>query len=71
MNWLEIQFWLFAKRLIRNGYGGPCESSDLVDFPEMYTKPEDVFHPGRCAACRANEVVDWIDNHISLLREYA
>jgi hypothetical protein len=69
MIWLEVHFWMVAQWLIRRGYGGPCDTSDLVDFPDMYKKPEDVFHPGRCVRCRAKEVVDWIDHHIELIRE--
>jgi hypothetical protein len=67
-DYLQIQFWKFAKWLIIRGYGPGCETSDLCDFKDMYKTPQDVFAKGRCASCRAKEIVDWIDNHIELLR---
>jgi hypothetical protein len=67
MTYFEILFWKFAKHLILKGYGGKCETSDLDDFPDTYRTVKDVFHQGRCGACRANEIVDWIDGHIELL----
>lgn len=70
MDWLEIQFWRIAKWIIIRGYGCDCRSYDLDDLPEMYKKPKDVFAFHRCASCRAKEVVDWIDNHISLIKEF-
>lgn len=68
-NYLEIQFWKIAKRIIVAGYGCSCETSDLDDFPKIYKKPKDVFNPARCASCRAKEVCDWIDSHIELIRD--
>ena len=65
---LEIQFWRVAKRIILKGYGADCETSDLDDFPEKYQTPQSVFNRGRCGSCRAKEMVNWIDDHISLIQ---
>lgn len=66
--YIAIKFWCYVKWIIRRGYGCNCKGSDLVDFPEWYTKPEHVFASGRCASCRAKEVIDWIDKHIELIQ---
>lgn len=65
MNWLEIQFWKFAIWLIKRGYGADCETSDLDDFPDDHTTAKSVFDEGRCASCRAREMIDWIEQHIN------
>jgi len=70
MNYLETLFWKLAKHIIRKGYGNGCVTSDLDDFSEMWGKKklsESVNDSGRCGACRAKEVVDWIDGHIELI----
>ena len=64
---LETIFWKFSIWLIHKGYGPKCKTSDLDDFPDTWKHPKDVFHSGRCACCRANEVVDWIEDHIRLI----
>ena len=66
--WLEVLFWRIARWLIIRGYGCDCETNDLDDFPDIYTKPKDVFLSRRCASCRAKEIVDWINNHIDLIK---
>lgn len=66
-NKVEIVFWKFAIYLIKRGYGANCSTSDLEDFSEMYIKPKDIFHQGRCPSCRSKEVCDWIKEHIELL----
>lgn len=67
-DWFEIRFWRMAVWILKKGYGGNCPTSDLDDFPDMYKVPKDVFHDGRCASCRAREVIDWIEDHIRLLK---
>ena len=57
LNWLEIQFWRFAKWLLKRGYGY-CNERDGGKFLEK----------GRCGACDASDVQDWIDKHIDLLK---
>ena len=70
MNYLETLFWKLAKYIIRKGYGDGCETSDLDDFHEIWGKEklaESVNDSRRCGACRAKEVMDWIDGHIELI----
>jgi hypothetical protein len=67
MTYIETLFWKIAIWIIHRGYGEKCDTSDLDDFPETYKSPKDVFNGGRCAACRANEVVDWMEGHIELI----
>ena len=55
---------------IKKGYGCNCETSDLDDFPEEHTTAKSVFMEGRCASCRAKEVVDWLEAHIKLIEEF-
>ena len=63
MNWLidslEIIFWKVAKRIILKGYGY-CEERDGGVFMKN----------GRCGACDASDVCDFIDNHISLIEDF-
>lgn len=66
-NKIEILFWKFTIYLIQSEYGKGCKTSDIEDFPETFKTAQSVFHSGRCPACRAKEVVDWIKNHIDLL----
>lgn len=56
-DWLEIQFWKFAKHLLKTGYGY-CDERDGAKFGDQ----------GRCGACNASDVQDWIDHHIDLLK---
>lgn len=70
LNTLEILFWKCARRIIIKGYGCDCEGSDLDEFPEMYQTPKDTFASGRCASCRAKEIVLWIESHIELIKHF-
>ncbi len=63
--WLEIQFWEIAKWLIRRGYGANCEMPDYIEFPE-YSRALNASY--RCASCQAKEVIEWIDEHLILIR---
>lgn len=63
---IEIYFWKIAKWLIRRGYGADCPTTDLEDFGAKTAN--DVFHPGRCASCRAREIIHWIDGHVDLIQ---
>ena len=68
-NKLEILFWTFAIYLIKKGYGAECEQSDIDD--PMYKKgklSENIRNSGRCSSCRAKEAIDWIEDHISLIK---
>jgi hypothetical protein len=65
---IETLFWKFTKYLIRRKYGADCGVSDLDEYPELYKEPKSVFHSGRCSSCRAKEIIDWIDEHIKLLK---
>lgn len=64
----EINFWRNAIKKLKSDYGVCCKGSDLDDFPEMYKKPRDVFAPSRCISCRAKEVIEWLEEHIDLIR---
>ena len=55
---------------LKRGYGCNCGTSDLDDFPEEHTTAKSVFDPGRCASCRAKEVVDWLEDYIKLIKEF-
>lgn len=59
-DWIEIQFWEYGKYLIRKGYGADCETKDLDDLG-------DIAKDARCGSCYAEEMIEWIDNHIKLL----
>lgn len=56
MNKLETIFWKVAKRIIKKGYGY-CDVRDGQVF----------MLEGRCSACDASEVQDWVDGHIELI----
>ena len=70
-NYISDKFDTLLARLmvyrLKKGYGCDCETNDLDDFPEMYTKPKDVFASGRCGSCRAREVVQWLEEYIDLI----
>ena len=64
---LEILFWRLAIWIIRKGYGADCRESDIDDFPE--NKEELLKDPkGRCGSCRAKEAIEWIEDHIELIK---
>jgi hypothetical protein len=69
LDYLDILLTKLMIRSIRRGYGGDCPTSDLEDLSETYTKPDDVFASGRCASCRAKEVIDWLEGHLELMRD--
>lgn len=62
MKWFEIQFWQFAKYLLKKGYGYEKESD------RTYAGGRSVLDLGRCGSCVASEIQDWIDQHIDLLK---
>ena len=63
MQWLEDQFEIIifkiARYLLKRGYGY-CEERD----GEVFMKN------GRCCACDASDVQDFIANHISLIEKW-
>ena len=74
-NYIEIWFWKIARHIIIKGYGTGCETSDLDDFKDDWVKhcktlKEAVMSDGRCPSCRAEEVINWINEHIELLEFY-
>lgn len=64
MKWLEIQFWQIAKWLIIRGY----DRCDVIDYDDMPDHPKNLNAQGRCAQCRAGEVLTWIDEQIELIK---
>ena len=69
-DFLDILIAKLAIWSIRKGYGCNCETSDLKDFPDLYPTAEDVFKEGRCGSCRAKEIVNWLEEHIKLIRSF-
>lgn len=62
MKLIRIWFWQLVKYFIKKDYGADCETSDLEDFPgEGFP---------RCPSCKAKEMIDFIDEHISLIKEF-
>ena len=59
----HILFWRIARWLVVRGYGAGCDTYDLDDFPDMKHD-----NSARCASCRAQDMVKWIDEHIDLLQ---
>ena len=49
---------------IKSGYGCYCKTKDIDDFAG-----EDI-SKSRCPSCKATEVVDWLEDHIKLIREF-
>lgn len=64
-NYIEIQFWKIAKWIIRKGYGCDCT---VKDYNDVGFVPRGLNDQGRCGSCAASEVIDWIDNHIDLIK---
>ena len=72
----EIAFWQKAKRKIIAGYGKGCEVFDVDEGDLLWprkewlkTKPSELINcPSRCGACKAKEVLLWMDRHIDLLK---
>lgn len=57
---MQTIFWKIAKWLIRRDYG-VCPDKDYKD-------PVPLNAQGRCASCQAGEVIEWIDEHLSLMK---
>lgn len=62
----EIAFWKRAIRLIKRDYGKGCITKDLEDFPNKCGT--EVPFRVRCGSCLAKETVEWIENHIRLIK---
>jgi len=63
MNIIETLFFRLMRHIIVKGYGANCETKDTDEYPQLIGKTSQ-----RCASCRAKEVVEWIDDHIELLK---
>ena len=66
LNYLEITVFRLAIKLLKADYGERCESKDLDDFPHLKIKETS---GARCPACKAWETIDFLEDHISLIRE--
>lgn len=62
--YLEIKFWRIVQWLIRKEWGANCTVPDYNEFP---LHPRGVNDDGRCGSCQAKEVIDWIEENISLI----
>ena len=68
MNKKDKEEIILVKKLIRilkKGYGEPCKTKDYEDFPRH---PKNLNAPSRCAGCAANEVIEWLESHIDLIK---
>ena len=68
----EIKFWKKAIKILKEGYGADCKTSDLDDFRKMYTNKKYKMHEmitsdARCASCRAKETIKFIESVVGLL----
>jgi len=69
-DYIEISIARVAIWSIKRGYGPiRCGTSDVDDFPEAIKKPKDMFSDWRCPSCRAWEVIDWLEDHIRLIKD--
>lgn len=50
-----------------DGYGCDCPTKDIDDDPELIKKYGD---GARCPSCKAREVKEWLENHLSLIEEF-
>jgi hypothetical protein len=71
----RFEKWIYrqAIKLIKEGYGADCETSDLDDF--YSTCPNDyvgAHHEpkSRCASCRAKEAIEFLEYTIDLIDFY-
>ena len=64
LNYIEIRFWKLAQWLLKRSYGC-CDVPDYVNFPDH---PRGVNDQGRCISCTAGEVVQWLEEHIEVLK---
>lgn len=55
MNWLEKQFWKMAIWILKRGYGEFC----------YFGKEED--KSPDCMACKAEDTIKFLKNHIDLI----
>lgn len=63
-DWLEIKLFQLVILVIRKGYGANCKTKDTDDFKDMEGKWT------RCPSCKAAEVVEWMEGHVELIKEY-
>lgn len=68
----ELEACKYLIKRFKIGYGANCESSDLDDFRKNYSKKtslkEIVLADHRCASCRAEEAIAFLQKHITLLK---
>lgn len=56
---------------LKRGYGANCETWDYEDdYGDNAKHPTEVNAGGRCASCCAKEVIIWLENHISLIKQF-
>jgi len=65
----EIKLFKQVIRILKRGYGGDCETSDIDDFPEFAKEgAKYVESSKRCGSCRAKETMLFLKDHIELLK---
>lgn len=63
MDWIEILVCRVTIWFLRRGYGANCETKDTDDFSDLASDEWP-----RCASCQAKETVDFLEEHIRLLK---
>ena len=56
--------------LLKKGYGKkPCKTRDWEDFKELRMRSKS--SNGRCGTCMAWEVIEWLEEHITLVKVFS
>ena len=63
MNWIEIQVTRLMIWFLLKGYGPKCTTKDTDDFPGLEKNPQ-----ARCACCQAHETIEFLEEHLDLLK---
>lgn len=60
----EIEACKYLIKRLKAGYGANCKTSDVDDFGLKQYKN----HQARCGSCRAKETIDFLKEHIALIK---
>jgi len=67
MKHLETLACRFLIWRFKRGYGAECETYDLDDFDTIEPPYKEwVMKGARCPSCRAEETIQFLENHINL-----
>lgn len=62
-DYIDIIIARLAIWSIKRGWGANCETKDTDDFPSLILNSDK-----RCGSCQAKEVIQWFEDHISLIK---